>query len=133
MEWGCFQYMVMAFGLKNSPVNFSRIVVAIFKDFIHKFLKVYFDDWTVFGLVKYHIEILIMILYQCQQLHISLILKKCIFCASFGLLMGDVVYRDGILMDHENNAIIVYLKPPSTMKEVRTTLGRTRYYRKFIR
>ena len=48
--------MVMPFGLKNAPAIFSRIVVATFKYFIHKFLEVYFDDWTLFGLIKYHIE-----------------------------------------------------------------------------
>lgn len=50
-EWGFFQYIVMPFGLKNMPAIFSRVVVATFKEFIHKFLEVYFDDWTVFGLV----------------------------------------------------------------------------------
>jgi len=43
-EWGLFHYMVMPFGLKNAP--------AIFKEYIHKFLEAYFDDWRVFGLLK---------------------------------------------------------------------------------
>ena len=46
-EWGCFQYTVMPFGLKNAPTIFSRVVIAAFKEFIHKFLEVYFDDWTI--------------------------------------------------------------------------------------
>ena len=54
--------MAMPFGLKNAPAIFSRIVVAAFKYFIHKFLEVYFDDWTIFGLVKDHIERLRMML-----------------------------------------------------------------------
>ena len=54
-EWGCFQYRVMLFGLKNSPMIFSRIIVATFKGFIYKFLVVYMNDSTVYGLVKYHI------------------------------------------------------------------------------
>ena len=55
-EWGCYQYTVMPFGLKNVPAIFFRIVVVAFKDYIQKFIKVYFDDWIVFGLIKYHIE-----------------------------------------------------------------------------
>ena len=43
-EWGSFQYTVMPFGLKNAPAIFSRVVVAVFKEYIHKFLEVYFDD-----------------------------------------------------------------------------------------
>jgi len=43
-EWGCFQYIIMPFGLKNVHAIFSRVVVATFKEFIHNFLEVYFDD-----------------------------------------------------------------------------------------
>lgn len=40
IEWGCFQYIVMLFGLKNAPVIFSHVVIVVFKEFIHKFLEV---------------------------------------------------------------------------------------------
>jgi len=43
-EWGCFQYTIMPFGLKNVLAIFSRVVIFSFKEFIHKFLEVYFDD-----------------------------------------------------------------------------------------
>ena len=49
---------MMPFGLKNVPTIFSRVVVAVFKGFIHKFVELYFDDWTVFGLLKKHVEAL---------------------------------------------------------------------------
>ena len=39
-EWGSFQYTVMLFGLKNAPAIFSRVVVVVFKEYIHKFLEV---------------------------------------------------------------------------------------------
>lgn len=52
-KWVCFQYIVMPFRLKNVPATISRIVVAMLKEYIHKFLEVYLDDWTIFGLVKH--------------------------------------------------------------------------------
>ena len=55
-EWGCFQYTVMPFGMKNAPAIFSWVVVVVFKDFIQKSLQVYMDDWTVYGLVRDHLE-----------------------------------------------------------------------------
>jgi hypothetical protein len=39
IEWGSFHYTVIPFGLKIAPAIFSRVVVAAFKDFIHKFLR----------------------------------------------------------------------------------------------
>eukprot|EP00253_Pinus_taeda_P003230 PITA_03230 len=47
-KWGCFQYTVMPFGLKNVPTIFSCVVVVAFKEYIHKFLEVYLDGWIVF-------------------------------------------------------------------------------------
>ena len=44
IEWGSFSYNVLTFKLKNEPIVFSKIVVAIFKEFMHKFMKVYLDD-----------------------------------------------------------------------------------------
>ena len=55
----------MPFVLKNAPAIFSRIVVVVFKYFIHKFLEVYFDAWMVIGLIKDHIECLRMMLERC--------------------------------------------------------------------
>jgi len=64
-EWGCFQYTVMSFGLKNVPAIISWVVIAMFKDFIRKFLEVYFDDLTMFGLVKRHVTSLHLMLDAC--------------------------------------------------------------------
>ena len=77
-EWGCFQYIVIPFGLKNAPVVFSRIVASAFKDFIQKFLHVYMDDWTVYGLIKDHLANLRLMLERCCQHQIMFNSKKCI-------------------------------------------------------
>lgn len=61
-KWGSFKYTVMSFRLKNAPAIFSKVVVTAFKEFIHKFLDVYLDDWTVFSLLKDHIETLRLML-----------------------------------------------------------------------
>lgn len=70
IEWGCFQYTVMPFGLKNVLTIFLRVVVAEFKEYIHKFLEVYFDDWNLFGLVKCYVVSLCLILDTFQRYQI---------------------------------------------------------------
>ena len=133
IEMGSFQYTVMPFGLKNAPAMFSRVVISAFKEFIHKFLEVYFDDWTIFGLLKDHIASLRLMLDKCRQHQISLNLKKCIFCAPFGILLDQIVCKQGLMVDPAKIAIIVNLPPPKFVKQLRTTLGHTGYYRKFIK
>ena len=58
IELGSLAYIVLPFGLKNALDIFSKIVITSFKEFIHKFLEVYLDDWTVFSLLKQHIQLL---------------------------------------------------------------------------
>jgi hypothetical protein len=69
----------MSFGLKNAPAIFFRVVVEAFKEFLHKFMEAYFDDWTVCSLLQNHIECLRLMLDKCGQCQISLNLNKCIF------------------------------------------------------
>jgi hypothetical protein len=56
----------MPLGLKNAPSIFSRVMVEAFKEFLHKCLEAYFDDWTVFSLLKDHIECLRLMLDKCR-------------------------------------------------------------------
>ena len=82
----------MPFELKNAPAIFSRLVVAVFKDYIHKFVEVYFDGWTVFGLLKKHVEALRLMFSKCRQYQILLNLKKCVFYVPFGTLSVNKGY-----------------------------------------
>lgn len=132
-KWGCFQYIVMLFGLKNALVIFSYIVITMFKDYIHKFLELYFDDWMMFGLVKCHVENLCLMLDMCRRYHITLNLQKCIFCVPFGILLGHVVCKQGLMVDPANIVVIVNMEAPRNVKQLRVMLGHTGYYRKFIK
>jgi hypothetical protein len=102
----------MPFGLKNALAIFSRVLVVASKDFIHKFLEVYLDDWIVFSLLKNHVAVLILILDRCRQCHFSLNIKKCIFSAPFGIWLGNVVCKQGLLVNHAKIVFIVNLPPP---------------------
>jgi len=123
----------MSFRLKNAPVIFSRVVIASFKEFIHQFLEVYLDDWTVYSLLKNHVEVLRLILERSKQLQISLNIKKCIFGTPFGILLGHIVWKQGLLVDLAKITVIVNLPTPKTVHQQRETLGHTGYYRKFIK
>jgi hypothetical protein len=124
---------MMPFSLTNAPTIFYRVVDEAFKDFLHKFLESYFDDWTIFSLLKYHIECLRLMLDKCRQCQIALNLKKCILFSPFGVLLGNIACKQGLLVDPSKIVIIVDLPPPTLVKKLCTTLGHTGYYRKFIK
>jgi hypothetical protein len=123
----------MPFGLKNEPTIFSRVVIAAFKKFIHQFLEVYLDDWTVYSLLKYHVEVLRLMLEICRQFQISLNIKNCIFRTPFGILLDHIVCKQGLLVDPAKIAVIVNLPPPKQVRQLRETLGHKGYYKCFIK
>jgi len=110
----------MPFGLKNALDIFSRIVIVALKELFQKFLDVYFDDWTVFGLIKCHVASLHLMLDTCQRYQIVLNLKKCLFCFPFGILLAHVVCKQGIMVDPANIMVIVNLEAPP--KECQTAV-----------
>eukprot|EP00253_Pinus_taeda_P011078 PITA_11078 len=131
-EWGCFQYRVMPFGPKNSPTIFSHVAITTFKEFIHKVLEVYFDDWIVFGLVQCHVESLCLMLDKWRRYQIALNVRKYLFYVPFRILLGHVVCIQGLMVVPTNIVKIINLEAPRSVKQLRATLGHTRYYRKFI-
>jgi len=106
----------MPFGLKNSPAVFSRIVIATFRDFIHQFIEVYMDDWTIYSLLKEHVALLRLIFDRCRELQISLNLRKYIFYVPHGNLLGHIVCREGVLVDPAKVVFIVNMTPPMSDK-----------------
>ena len=124
-EFGSFAYKVMPFGIKNAPTVFSRIVVKKFQEYIYKTMAVYFDDWTIYSMLKDHCKWLRLMLERCQQIKPSLNIKKCIFVTPIGILLGHIVCKDSIKVDFAKIKIILVLKPPINPKQVRVLLGNT--------
>jgi hypothetical protein len=112
---------------------FSSVVVAVFKEFIHKFLKVYLEYWTVFNLLRDHVEFLRLMLDEIRQHHISLNLNNCVFCAPFIILLGHMVCKQGSIVDPTNITFILDLQPPTLVKHLHETLGNIEYYKKIIK
>ena len=49
------------------------------------------------------------------------------------MLLGHIVYKEGLLVDVEKIMLILSLTPPTNVKMLQTTLGHIGYYRKFIK
>ena len=74
-----------------------------------------------------------MMLEICKQCQISLNIKKCIFKIPFGIILGHIVYKQGLLVDPTKIAVSVNLTPPKIVYQLRETLGHIGYYIKFIK
>jgi hypothetical protein len=55
-------------------------------------------------------------LERCRQCQISLNIKKCIFGIPFGIFLGHIVFKQGLLVYPSKIAVIVDLPPPNLVE-----------------
>lgn len=70
----------------------------------------------MFGLMKRHVTSLRLLLDTFQRHQIALSLKKCIFCISYGILLGHVICKKGLMVDPTKIDIIVNLEVSNNVK-----------------
>jgi hypothetical protein len=131
-EYGAFAYRVMPFGLMSAPATFQRGMMKIFADYLDKFMKVFLEDFTVYGTKNDHIEHLEKYLIKYRENGVSLNPEKCYFYVNSGRFLGHVVCQEGLLVDLKNVDVIVKLPPPTIVRGIRSFLRQATYHRKFI-
>ena len=123
----------MPFGLCNEPATFQRLVERIFKKVLWKFVMLYIDDIIIFSRdTSEHFEHLRQVLEILRENQLQAKLSKGKFFRSQLTFLGHQVTPEGILPLNENVKTVQNLKEPETLKELRSFLGVTAYYRKFI-
>ena len=129
---GHYQFKRMAFGLKNAPADFSRIMHIVFKKF--SFVEIYLDDITIHSkTLDEHFKHIREVIKACKEASLSLNIKKCNWCAIEISLLGHIISRQGVAMDPKKISAIKDRKAPKNVKDVQVFLGICNYYRRFIK
>ena len=123
----------MPFGLCNAPATFQRAMMAIFSDYIENIMKVFMDDFSVYGVSFDNcLTNLSKVLKRCIEVNLVLNWEKCHFMVQEGIVLGHMVSAKGLEVDKAKVEVIEKLHPPTTVKEVRSFLGHAGFYRRFI-
>ena len=132
--FGTFAYKRMPFGLCNAPATFQRCMLSLFSDMVERGLEVFMDDFSIFGTSFDHcLDKLEKVLTRCVDKNLVLNWEKCHFMVTEGIVLGHIVSSKGIEVDRAKIDVIADLPPPRSLKDVRSFLGHTGFYRRFIK
>jgi transposase InsO family protein len=132
-KFGLFEPLVVQFGLQNAPSVFQDFINSIFVDMLGKSLVIYIDDILIYSKsLEKHVIIVREVLKRLQDHHLVLKKKKCLFHVTEFVFLGHRISKNGISMDPEKVDVIAKFGRPTTVKELRSFLGMSNYYRKFV-
>ncbi|GJX07167.1 putative reverse transcriptase domain-containing protein [Tanacetum coccineum] len=131
--YGYFKFMVMPFGLTHAPAVFIDLMNRVCKPYLDKFVIVFIDDILIYSKSKekhkVHLK-LILELLRNEKLYAKF--SKCEFWLQEVQFLGHVVNIDSIHVDPNKIESMKNFKIPESPTEIRSFLGLTGYYRRFI-
>ena len=132
--FGHYEYVRMPFGLKNAPATFQRMINSVLREYINKICVVYLDDILIFSTsLQEHIDSINKIFKVLRKAQLKIQINKCSFFQKETDYLGHILTKDGIKPNNEKIDQILKLKLPATQKQIKSFLGVTGYYRKFIK
>lgn len=131
---GHYEYLVMPFGLANSPSIFQSFMNDMFRDMLNRGVIVYIDDILVYSnSLEEHIRQVRAVLQRLIQYQLYAKAEKCEFHQTSTTFLGYVISKEGVAMDERKVKAVLEWPLPRTVKELQRFLGFANFYRRFIR
>ncbi|CAI5669654.1 unnamed protein product [Oreochromis niloticus] len=126
------QYTVMAFGMKNAPATFQRLMQLVLGDVPR--CNVYLDDVVIYtDTWEEHVAILQSVFQRLAEATLTLNLAKCEFAKATVMYLGKQVGFGQVRPVEAKVEAILSYPAPATRRELKRFLGMTGYYRCFCK
>lgn len=130
---GFFECNQMAFGLTNAPATFQRLMERCMGELHLKECLIYLDDIIIFSdSVDSHFRRLEAVFQRLELHNLKLKGSKCEFFRPQVQYLGHIVSSRGVETDPEKIAALKTYPVPTSLKELRSFLGFSGYYRRFL-
>lgn len=132
--FGTWQFRRMPQGLTNSPATFQRTMERVMEGINLQEVVAFLDDLIIFsGSLEEHEERLMKVLKRIADFGLKLSPSKCKFFQTSVKYLGHVISAQGIQPDPDKVAAVKEWPCPQTAKQLRSFLGFTGYYRRFVK
>jgi hypothetical protein len=133
MRYGLYEYLVISFGLTNTPTHFMYLMNSVFMLELDKFVVVLIDDILVYSKsMDEHEEHLRVVLQRLWDHQLYAMFSRCEFWIDEVSFLGHVISPKGIIVDPGKVRDVLDWKPPKSAHQARSFLGLAGYYRRFI-
>ena len=100
---------------------------------IHEEMEDYVDDIMVKSKTRAgHFQVLEQVFERCRKYKLCMNPMKCAFRVSAGKFFGFLVHHKGISVDRAKATAIATMRRPTTVRELKSFLGRVSYIRRFV-
>ncbi|KAL4083915.1 hypothetical protein QTP88_029231 [Uroleucon formosanum] len=131
---GHWHFKKMAMGLKTSPCSFQRLMNNVMAGIVGIKCLVYLDDIIIYGKgLLDHNEKLRDVFERLRNHNLKIQPTKCEFLKQQCMYLGHIISENGIRPDPEKIKSVLQFPIPTSVKEIKSFLGLSGYYRKFIK
>ena len=131
---GFYECKRMPFGATNAPATFQQMMEMCLGDLHLNWCLIYLDDIIVFAKTQQEaITRLGTVFQKLREAGLKLQPLKCELFKTSLLYLGHIVSEDGIRIDPKKVEAIHQWPVPVTVTDVRSFLGLTNYYRRFLK
>jgi len=130
---GHYHYKRMSMGLASAPSTFAKAMANVMAGLIGIKCLVYLDDIIIYGKnLNDHNQKLIDVFERLRIHNLKIEPDKCEFLKKECLFLGHIISEHGIKPDPNKITSVMNFPAPKNVKQIKSFLGLSGYYRKFI-
>jgi hypothetical protein len=133
MRYGHYEFVVVPFGLTNSPETFMCLMNNVLNKFVNIFVLVFIDDILIYSKKREeHEEHLKLVLQVLREHNLYANFSKCDFFQKQVHYLCHVI-SEGVAVDPDKIRSIMEWPTQKDVSDIRSFMGLVGYYRRFIK
>ena len=128
-----YEFLVISFGLTIAPTTFMSLMNSVFKIFLYSFVMVLIEDILVYSRVGKSMSTIFIVLDVLWKQRLYAKFSRCGFWLTYDAFLGNVVSKEGVMVDYQKIEAVKNRVLPNSISEVRSFVGLATYHHRFVK